>query len=81
LGPKPRIPIFSHLTSFCNCSILTVLRLYDSDVPFDNSFHVKVPAFVCLGIPVERQAGWEERCAQGSLDSKLDQSPKSFGIS
>jgi hypothetical protein len=46
----------------------------------DNSARI-VPAFVRLGIPVERQAGWEERCAQGSLDSKLDQSPKSFGIS
>ena len=39
-----------------------------------------VPAHPC-GILHERQAGREERCAQGSLDSILDRSPKSFGIS
>ena len=49
---------------------------------FDNPLLlVKVSAFLRLGILHERQAGWEERCAQGSLDSNLDRSPKSFGIS
>ena len=48
---------------------------------FDNPLLlVKVSAFLRLGILRERQAGWEERCAQGNPDN-LDQSPKSFGIS
>jgi len=47
----------------------------------DNSQYVTGKPVLRLDIPVERQAGREERCAQGSLDSNLDRSPKSFGIS
>ena len=46
----------------------------------DNSLlHVMESAFIAPRRPAEKQAGWEERCAQGN-PATLDQSPKSFGI-
>ncbi len=47
----------------------------------DNSTYVKALALMPSDILRERQAGWEERCAQGKPENTLDQSPKSVRIS
>ena len=70
------------LTLSHRCATIAIATGVLSAKNHDNSLHhVTEKPVLRLGILHERQAGREERCAQGSLDSTLDQSPKSFGIS